>query len=401
MSNDNQMNAKLMEERLTARMNGIRHKIAVMSNKGGVGKSTVAVNLAVSLRKQGFSVGILDADLHGPSVMKMVGLEGEKLFHIEGQIFPLTDRHGLSVVSMAGMIESPDTPLIWRGPMKIGVIRQLLADVEWDSLDYLIIDLPPGTGDEPLTVAQMIPGITGAIVVTTPQDVATLDVRKAISFARQVNLPVIGIVENMSSMICPHCHESFSPFKRGGGKSIALDMNVAYLGDMALDPSVVELADSGKTVADSEADLSVKTQLDVIVDNILSYIESLQKTQMPQHTTEKGAHTMKIALPVHNGSLCSHFGHCERFMVFTIEDNKIISTHDLTPPPHEPGVLPAFLAEQGINTILAGGMGQRARSLFQEKGIEVVCGVVANEPEKVVLDYLAGTLETGVNHCDH
>ena len=387
-----------MDQRLQARLNGIKHIIAVMSNKGGVGKSTVSVNVAMSFAKQGFSVGLLDADLHGPSILKMLGIEGEKIFNVEGQIFPLHGGNNLQVISMAGLIESPDTPLIWRGPLKIGIIKQMLADVEWGALDYLIVDLPPGTGDEPLTIAQLIPNIDGAIVVTTPQGVATLDARKSISFARQVSLPIIGIVENMSGMLCPHCNEMITPFKQGGGKSVALDMNVPFLGTIPFDPSVVELSDDGTPVVGAETAQTVQKHLDVIMNNVRGYIESKKNTT--QQSTQ-GATDMKIAIPVTDGKLSMHFGHCESFSVFDIANKTVTGSQTLTPPPHEPGVLPAFLAGQGVTCIIAGGMGQRAQSLFNEKNITVITGATSEDPKAVVESYLAGSLQTGANCCDH
>ena len=306
----------------------------------------------------------------------------------------------MQVISMAGLIDSPDTPLIWRGPLKIGVIKQLLADVEWGALDYLVIDLPPGTGDEPLTIAQIIPNIDGAIIVTTPQGLATLDARKSISFARQVSLPIIGVVENMSGMVCPHCKETITPFKKGGGKSIALDMNVPFLGTIPFDPSVVELSDDGTPVVGSESAQTVQKHLDVIMNNILSYMESNNKDTV-QTSSPQGDTKMKIAIPVAGGKLSMHFGHCELFNVYDVDNKTITNTDSLTPPPHEPGVLPAFLAEQGVTCIIAGGMGQRAQSLFSEQNITVITGAPADDPKVVVESYLAGSLQTGANTCDH
>ncbi len=401
MTDKNHFSNSDIDQRLQARLKGIKHIIAVMSNKGGVGKSTVSVNIAMSFACQGFSVGLLDADLHGPSILKLLGLEGERLFHIEGQIFPLNGGHNVQVVSMAGLIESPDTPLIWRGPLKIGVIKQLLADVEWDRLDYLIVDLPPGTGDEPLTIAQLIPDIDGTVIVTTPQDVAILDARKAISFARQVEIPVIGIVENMSGMVCPHCKEKITPFKQGGGKSIALEMNVPFLGTIPFDPAVVELADNGKPIIGSDISEFVKKQFDIITDNILSYLSAHKKNVTQMNQSAQGDTNMKIAVPTTEGRLSMHFGHCESFVIYEIENQTIKGTKTVAPPPHEPGVLPQFLAQQGVNCILAGGMGQRAQSLFNEKNIKVITGVIGDDPKTAVQEYLSGSLQTGNNCCDH
>jgi len=239
---------KQMEEQTKAineRMNAIKHKIAVMSGKGGVGKSTVAVNLAMALAKQGKNVGILDADIHGPNIPKMLGAEDERPDIIEGKVRPVLVPPGIKLMSMAFLLASKDDPVIWRGPIKMGAIRQFLADVEWGELDYLIVDLPPGTGDEPLSIAQLIPDIDGAIIVTTPQDVALLDARKAVTFSNTIQVPVIGIIENMSGFVCPKCGEKIEIFKSGGGKRTALDMNIPFLGSIPLEANVVESSDSG------------------------------------------------------------------------------------------------------------------------------------------------------------
>ncbi len=224
----------------------IRHKIVVMSGKGGVGKSTVATNLAFSLSMNGADVGLLDVDIHGPDIPKMLGIEDAKITGDDKGIFPIDVPPHLKVMSMAFLLSSRDTPVIWRGPVKMGAIRQFLGEVHWGNLDYLIIDLPPGTGDEPLSIAQLIPDTSGAIIVTTPQEVALLDSRKAVTFARTLNMHVIGIIENMSGMVCPHCGKSIELFKSGGGSKAALEMQVPFLGKVPIDPKIVETGDSGR-----------------------------------------------------------------------------------------------------------------------------------------------------------
>ncbi|MHC1565172.1 MAG: Mrp/NBP35 family ATP-binding protein [Candidatus Syntropharchaeales archaeon] len=250
---------KLMEEQkkvIKERMSDIKHKIAVMSGKGGVGKTTISVNLAMMLAKQGKEVGILDADIHGPNIPKMLGAE-DKLPEVgAGKITPVIVPPRIKMMSMAFLLSSKDAPVIWRGPMKMGAIRQFLADVEWGKLDYLIIDLPPGTGDEPLSIAELIQDIDGAIVVTTPQDVALLDSRKAVTFANTLQVPVIGIVENMSGFICPKCGERIDIFKVGGGKNAALDMGVPFLGAVPLEANIVKSSDNGvPVVLDEESEV--------------------------------------------------------------------------------------------------------------------------------------------------
>ena len=230
---------------LTRQMKQIKNKIIVLSGKGGVGKSTVAVNLAVSLANVGKKVGLLDVDLHGPSVPELLKIEGQAV-QIAGQrLVPMT-YEGMKVMSVGFMLRGRDDAVIWRGPMKIGVIRQFLTDVVWGELDYLIIDCPPGTGDEPLSVVQLIEDITGAIVVTTPQEVALADVRRSIQFCRHTKLPVLGVVENMSGFACPKCGEVTDIFKSGGGERMAEDMGVRFLGRIPIDPYMVWAGDSSE-----------------------------------------------------------------------------------------------------------------------------------------------------------
>jgi len=237
---------KQEEKVLQARLSNIKHRIAVMSGKGGVGKSTVAVSLAVTLANQGHKVGLLDADIHGPNLPKMLGLENKRLQAGADGIVPEPVMDNLAVVSMAFLLENPDNPVVWRGPLKHTVIRQFVADVQWGELDYLIIDLPPGTGDEPLSVAQVIKPMDGSVIVTTPQDVALLDSRKSVVFSQQIEVPVLGIVENMSGFSCPHCGEAIDLFKQGGGRKAAEDLKVPFLGAVPLDPQVVVQGDAGK-----------------------------------------------------------------------------------------------------------------------------------------------------------
>jgi Mrp family chromosome partitioning ATPase len=240
-------NDKDFEERrdLQARLCRIKHKIMVMSGKGGVGKSTVAVNLAMGLMLAGKKVGLLDVDIHGPSVPTMLGLEGASIENGPDGLLPVELGH-LKVMSMGFLLRSPDDAVIWRGPVKGGVIKQFLKDVAWGDLDYLIIDAPPGTGDEPLSICQLINPIDGAVVVTTPQRVAAMDVRKSITFCAQVGMKVLGVVENMSGFVCPKCGEVTQILRSGGGSAMAKDMGVPFLGSIPIDPLVAESGDEGR-----------------------------------------------------------------------------------------------------------------------------------------------------------
>ena len=233
--------AKKIKENLAK----IKHKIIVMSGKGGVGKSTVATNLAFALSQGGYEVGLLDIDINGPDIAKMLGIEDERLRTVENKLEPVIVPPFLKVVSMAFLIEDRDAPVIWRGPIKMGAIKQFLRDVNWGDLYYMIIDLPPGTGDEPLSIAQLIPDAF-AIIVTTPQEVALLDSRKSVNFAKRLNMPVIGILENMSGLTCPHCNKSINLFKTGGGLTAAFELAVPFLGSIPIDPNIVQTGDSGE-----------------------------------------------------------------------------------------------------------------------------------------------------------
>jgi len=235
------------QQRLKTRMSKVKHKIAVISGKGGVGKSTVTVNLAAAFTMHGHtnSVGILDADIHGPSVPKIIGLEGQRLQAGPPGIFPAIGSLGIRVVSMEFLLPDENAPVIWRGPLKMTAIRQFLSDIVWGDLDFLLIDLPPGTGDEPLSVAQLLPEMDGVVIVTIPSEVSQIVVKKAITFSRRLGLPVIGIVENMSGFVCPKCGAKIDIFRSGGGKKIAEESGVPFLGSIPIDQKVCEDSDKG------------------------------------------------------------------------------------------------------------------------------------------------------------
>jgi ATP-binding protein involved in chromosome partitioning len=255
-------------QQLESRLCRIRYKIIVLSGKGGVGKSTLAVNLASALAKAGKKTGLLDADIHGPSIPTMLHLEGTNIFVHENEIFPAVS-NGLLVMSLGFFLKNPDEAVIWRGPMKMGAIKQFLKDVAWGDLDYLIIDLPPGTGDEPLSVCQLIGKLDGAVVVTTPQKVAAVDVRKSITFCRQLNVPVLGVVENMSGFICPHCGQTTDILRAGGGRDLAQDMQVPFLGTLPMDPRIASAGDDGVAFVITEPDSIAGQMMQKIVQPLL------------------------------------------------------------------------------------------------------------------------------------
>lgn len=387
------------DEIIRERLGRIGHKILVLSGKGGVGKSTVAVNLAASLALAGHRTGLLDVDIHGPSIPTMLGIERARAEALDGVIIPI-DAAGMKIISLGFFTNSIDDAVIWRGPLKAGLIRQFLGDVEWGELDYLVVDSPPGTGDEPLSVCQLMGSVDGAVVVTTPQRVAAVDVRKCISFCRRLGVRVLGVVENMSGFACPKCGEVTNVFMSGGGALMARDMDVPFLGSVPLDPLVAESCDSGRPFIYHYS----KTATARIMSGILAGITDPVSEQPDEIADEPdGRSMMKVAVPVSGGRLCAHFGHCDSFAVIEVDRAKgeILSRADLQAPPHEPGLLPRWLAKEGVRLVIAGGMGSRARGLFSENGMEVITGAPSESPEEIVRRYLAGTLVTGDNACDH
>jgi ATP-binding protein involved in chromosome partitioning len=393
----------LERQALLARMCRIKHKVMVLSGKGGVGKSTVAANVATALALAGKRVGLLDIDIHGPSIPKLLHLEGMPLSGSDDTLNPVELGCGagmLSVMSIGFLLRERDDAVIWRGPRKFGVIKQFLKDVAWGDLDYLVIDSPPGTGDEPLAVAQLVEKADGAVIVTTPQEVAVQDVRRCIVFCRQLELPVLGVVENMSGFACPTCGELVRIFGADGGRKMAEEMGVPYLGAIPIDPEVVVSGDAGTPVVQAKPH-SETAKAFARITRILLGPELAKADAQPGPA--KSGQPLKIAVPMTGGVLSAHFGHCEQFLLVEIDlDGKTIGRRQLlTPPAHEPGVFPQWLHGQGANVIIAGGMGSRAQSLFQQHGIKVVVGASGGDPSRLVRDFLDGQLVTGANACDH
>ncbi len=262
--------------RIAERAAGIGHIIMVLSGKGGVGKSTVAANLAFALADRGHRVGLLDADLHGPTIPLLTGLTGEMTTGTPQAMQPVELPGGLAVMSIAFLMGEPDQPTIWRGPLRSGVLRQFVADVTWGERDFLIADLPPGTGDEPLTLMQSLPDADGAIIVTTPQEASLSDCRRAINFVRKVNQRVLGVVENMSGFVCPHCGERTDVFASGGGERMAEAMDVPFLGRVPLSAEIVALSDAGRPLVGDEAPAAVREAYAAIIDRLLAEMAEVQ-----------------------------------------------------------------------------------------------------------------------------
>lgn len=251
------------DAKINSTLGKIRHKFLVMSGKGGVGKTSTAVNLSIALATKGFQVGIMDVDLHGPDVPRMLGLNAMLEVGPNGKLTPASYSNNLKAVSVESLMQSKDEAVIWRGPIKYSAIQQFIGDVNWGELDFLVIDSPPGTGDEPLTIAQIVKDAK-AIIVTTPQEVALADVRKSISFCKRVKMDVFGLIENMSGLSCPHCGENIDLFGSGGGEKTARQFGLNFLGRIPIDPNVVQCGDSGQCYRDAHIDSNVTRAFDEI-----------------------------------------------------------------------------------------------------------------------------------------
>lgn len=258
---------QLQDRQISSTLGRIRFKLFVMSGKGGVGKSSVSVNIAAALAAKGFKVGLIDVDIHGPSVPRLLGLKGQLETDKGSQVKPKRYNDNLHVVSMESLLLDPDQAVLWRGPMKTSAIRQFISDVRWGDLDFLVVDSPPGTGDEPMTVLKLIPEAL-AVVVTTPQEVSLADVRKAINFLQYAQANILGVVENMSGLACPHCGKDIDLFKKGGGKDLAEQYGLDFLGAIPLDPATVVAGDIGIPVVLMEGDSPAKRALLELGDRV-------------------------------------------------------------------------------------------------------------------------------------
>jgi Mrp family chromosome partitioning ATPase/predicted Fe-Mo cluster-binding NifX family protein len=376
-------------------MEDIKHKILVLSGKGGVGKSCIAANLAVWLSMQAKNVGLLDIDIHGPSIPKLLNLEDNTVQGQADKIKPVLYSDTLKIMSIGFLLQDQSNALIWRGPMKHNIIKQFVSEVAWGNLDHLVVDCPPGTGDEPLSIVQLLGNADGAVIVTTPQQLAILDVKKCITFCRQLNLPVLGVIENMSGFLCPHCNRRIDIFKGNGGKQMARDFDLPFLGSIPMDTALVSACDSGRPFIHFNSQSPTA--------HALKYaFEPLLKPSIKNQNKE-AQKKMRIAIPVTAGKLSEHFGHCEKFAIIDADPDtkKVANTETLKPPAHEPGSLPKWLSGLCVDLIIAGGMGRRAQQLFQQNKIDVLIGAPHNNPQELVQQYLTGQLQSGQNICDH
>ena len=376
--------------KLKTSLSRIKNKILVLSGKGGVGKSTVAVNLALALSLTGKKVGLLDVDFHGPSIPKMMGIEDERPESTGHSLLPV-DVGNIKVMSAGLLVDSRDEAIIWRGPMKAGIIQQFLADVEWGDLDYLILDAPPGTGDEPLSVCQLIPNATGAIIVTTPQAVAASDVSRSISFCAQLNLKVLGIVENMSGFACPKCGEVTDIFSSGAGELLAEKYKIKLLGKIPIDPVVCRGGDDGRPFVHHYAETASAKAFETVVAQILTF------TQAPTFIGIK-----KIAVATDNNAISPQLGKASAFSVFNTVDGQIVQSavEPITKDAH--AALTEFLAKRHVNVLVCGEIDDTARAAFVASEIEVFSGA-SGEITAGIFSYFAtapkGETGSSCSHC--
>ncbi|WP_028841009.1 Mrp/NBP35 family ATP-binding protein [Thermodesulfobacterium hveragerdense] len=360
----------------------IKHKIMVMSGKGGVGKSTISVNVAVGLSLQDFMVGLLDVDLHGPSIPKMLGARDLRISRKpDGRMGAIKYSPNLKFLSIEPLLPSEDTAIIWRGPIKHSAIKQFIGDIDWGELDYLVIDAPPGTGDEPLTVAKTIPDAY-ALIVTTPQEVSLIDVKKSIRFCQKIKMRILGIVENMSGFICPHCGKPIDLFKRGGGQKLADELGIRFLGRIPVDPRVVDTGDTGRPVVAAYPESVTAKAFEELVRNIIAATEEMRADVLEERF-------MRIAVPVTTppNKIETSLENFDMFLVYDIENNKIL-VKDLVKKPKNQDLF-SFLAEQVATHILLYAPPKELADDLVKQGIRVLVAETLEEnPDSLIEEYI-------------
>jgi len=369
------------DKRVREQLSKIKHKIMVMSGKGGVGKSTVAVNIAVGLSLQDFMVGLLDVDLHGPSIPKMLGARDLKLTRRpDGRLGAIKYSPNLKFLSIEPLLPSEDSAIIWRGPIKISAIKQFIGDIDWGELDYLIIDAPPGTGDEPLTIAKTIPDAY-ALIVTTPQEVSLIDVKKAIRFCQKVKMRILGLVENMSGFICPHCGKPLDLFKRGGGQKLAEEMGIRFLGRIPVDPRVVDTGDRGKPIVGAYPESVTAQAFEELIRNIVAATEEMRKDILEERY-------MRIAIPIATPQKIEpSLEKADLFAIYDVENNKIL-VKDVVKKPENQDLLD-FLKEQVVTHLALLNPSEELIKNLEEKEIRVINIEKGENPDQFLQEYLA------------
>lgn len=352
----------------------IKKVYGIVSGKGGVGKSMVTSMLAVAMNRRGYKSAILDADITGPSIPKAFGLDARATANSMG-LLPIKSQTGIDIMSVNLLLENASDPVVWRGPMLAGAVKQFWTDVIWYDVDFMFIDMPPGTADVPLTVFQSIP-LDGIIIVTSPQELVSMVVSKAVIMAKKMNIPVVGLVENMAFFKCPDCDQEHKIFGDSQIETTAWQHKLEILARIPIDPKLAVACDRGKIEA---------------FDN--GYLDKLADLLQ-----QSAARKVKIAVASEGDLVSGHFGHCQNFSIFEAVDDKIIHSVSIPNPGHAHDILPQLLEEQGIKVVISGGMGSGALELFKEKGIEVVTGTTGRA-EEVVRNYLLGLLISSDSVC--
>mgnify|MGYP000845307323 CR=1 FL=1 len=352
----------------------IKKIIGIVSGKGGVGKSLVTSMLAVTMNRYGYNTGIMDADVTGPSIPKAFGLKERALANEIG-LFPVKSKTGIDIMSINLLLENVTDPVVWRGPAIAGIVKQFWTEVIWSDVDFLFIDMPPGTGDVPLTVFQSIP-VDGIIVVTSPQELVSMIVTKAVKMAEMMHIPIIGLVENMAYFKCEECDKEYKIFGDSHIEDIAKEHNLKVLAKLPIDSRIASACDKGLV------ELLTTEWMEGLVD-VLEQI---------------GGKNMKIAVASEQEMVAEHFGHCANFNIFEVENGQITKTETLANPGHKPGFLPNFLHDQGVKVIISGGMGGGAIEIFEEKGIKVITGA-RGLAKTAVEQYVQGQLQSTNTVC--
>ena len=356
-------------------LSNIKKVIGVVSGKGGVGKSSVTSMLAVTMKRMGYNVAILDADVTGPSIPKAFGIK-DKATGSEFGLYPLKSKTGIDIMSINLLLENDTDPVIWRGPILGNTVKQFWTDVIWGDVDFMFIDMPPGTGDGPLTVFQSL-AIDGIIIVTSPQELVSMIVSKAVKMAEMMSIPVLGLIENMSYFKCPDNDKEYKIFGESHIDEIAEKHNLKVLAKLPIDPKISAACDKGM-IELFDGDW---------FDNISKILESSEGKEM-----------MKIAVAGEGKNVTEHFGHCVNFLIYSVENGNITNEESIPNPGHKPGFLPNFLADRGVNVIISGGMGGGAVDIFNERNVEVVVGA-SGDAKTAVLNYLKGELKTTGSVC--
>ena len=369
----------------------IKKVIGVVSGKGGVGKSLVTSMLAVTMNRKGYRSAILDADVTGPSIPKAFGIR-EKATGSDLGIFPIKSKTGIEIMSINLLLENDTDPVVWRGPIIGNTVKQFWTDVIWSDVDFMFIDMPPGTGDVPLTVFQSI-AVDGIIIITSPQELVSMIVSKAVKMAEMMHIPILGLVENMSYFKCPDNDKEYKIFGDSHIEEIAEKHSIKVLARIPIDPRISAACDRGMIeLFDGNWLDPVANILEQSATNVLEQTDANKMEQMEEKKMKK------IAVAGENGKVTEHFGHCENFIIFDVENNSIIKEETIPNPGHRPGFLPNFLNDMGVKVIISGGMGSGAVEIFNEKGIEVITGA-KGDARSVVEQYLQGALRSTGSVC--